>query len=217
MASRRLQSFQKDIEVMLDQALGPKARSAILAEFAAEKIEDAKQQNAKVLGSVPPYHVFVDGRRNAALASVKPDGTIRAEFQLVTEALAWIYEQLQIHSPVLTGRYASSHELFADNVDVGNPNAPPPAEEYVFMNIQPYARKIEGLRARGGATIRGPISPQAPDGVYQAVATLAKRRFGNIAKIQFGYRTVIGASNVGSRAARKALGERNPAIIVSLR
>jgi hypothetical protein len=165
----------------------------MLAAFAAETIEEAKTQNKQVLGVVPPYDVFVDGREGAPLASVKPDGVIRAEFQLVNEALAWISTQLQLHSPVLTGRYAKSHELFADGVDTENPNIAPPAEEYVFMNIQPYARKIE----------RG-MSPQAPDGVYQAVATLAQRRFGNVARITFSYRTVTG-------------GERNPAIIVRLR
>lgn len=189
----RVQPIVRDLELFQSLDLGPKARSAMLAAFAAETIEEAKAQNKQALGAVPPYEVFVDGREGAPLTSVKPDGTIRAEFQLVNEALAWISTQLQMHSPVLTGRFAKSHELFADGVDTENPNVAPPAEEYVFINTQPYARKIE----------RG-MSPQAPDGVYQAVATLAQRRFGNVAKITFSYRTVAG-------------GERNPAIIVRLR
>ena len=177
----------------------------MLAAFAADAIEDAKQQNKRVLGVVPPYEVYVDGREGAPLTSVQPNGTIRAEFQLVNEVLAWINTQLQMHSPVLTGRYAKSHELFADGIDTENPNMAPPAEEYVFLNIQPYARKIE----------RG-LSPQAPDGVYQAVATLAQRRFGNVAKITFSYRTAFGGAIIGGKAGdRSEL--RNPAIIVSLR
>jgi hypothetical protein len=189
----RVQPIARDLELIQPQDLGPKAQSAMLAAFAAEAIEEAKLQNKQVLGAVPPYEVYVDGREGAPLGSVKPNGVIRAEFQLVFEALAWINTQLQIHSPVLTGRYAKSHELFADGVDTENPNDPPPAEEYVFVNIQPYARKIEhGL------------SSQAPDGVYQAVATLARRRFGNVARITFTYQTIRG-------------GERNPAIIVRLR
>lgn len=195
----RVQPIVRDLELLQKADLGPKAQSAMLAAFAAEAIEEAKQQNKQVLGVVPPYDVYVDGREGAPLASVKPDGVIRAEFELVNEALAWIYEQLQIHSPVLTGRYASSHELFADGVDVGNPNAAPPAAEvYTFMNTQEYARKIE----RGA-------SPQAPDGVYQAVATLAARRFGNIAKIRFTYASIAG--NVKSRSSRQ------PAITVTMR
>jgi hypothetical protein len=177
----------------------------MLAAFAAETIAEASAQNKQVLGVVPPHEIFVDGREGAPLTSVKPDGVIRVEYELVNEALAWINTQLQLHSPVLTGRFAKSHELFADGVDTENPNAAPPAEEYVFINIQPYARKIE----------RGQSS-QAPDGVYQAVATLAQRRFGNVAKITFSYRTPIGGKLIGGRKGDRS-DLRNPAIIVSLR
>jgi len=201
----RLQPIGRDYEVFLSEQLGPKVRSAMLAEFAAERITEAKEHNKKVLGVVPPHEIYVDGVEGAPLSSVRPDGTIRAEFELVLEALAWINTQLQIHSPVLTGRYAKSHELFADGVDTENPNAAPPAEEYVFMNIQPYARKLE----------RG-LSPQAPDGVYQAVATLAQRRFGNVAQITFSYRTAIGGKIIGGKAGDRSE-MRNPAIIVRLR
>jgi len=206
----RVEPISREFELFLAQDLGPKARSAMLAAFAAETIEEVKQQNKQVLGAVPPYDVFVDGREGAPLTSVKPDGVIRAEFQLVNEALAWIFQQLQQHSPVRTGRYASSHELFADGVGTENPNAAPPAEEYVFLNTQKYARKIEGDKGRP------PSSPQAPDGVYQAVATLARRKFGNVAKITFSYRTAIGGDIIGGKAGDRSR-LRNPAIIVRLR
>jgi hypothetical protein len=192
----RVQPISRDLELFLSEQLGLKARSAMLAEFAAETIEEAKAQNKQVLGVVPPYEVYVDGREGAPLASVKPDGVIRAEFELINEALTWIYQQLEKHSPRLTGQYASSHVLFADGTETSVTN-PAPAQEYVFINTTPYARKIEGTKGRP------PSSPQAPDGVYQAVATLA-RKFSNVAKITFSYRTV-------------ADGERNPAIIVRLR
>jgi hypothetical protein len=194
----RVQPISRDLELFLSEDLGPKARSAMLASFAAETIEEAKTQNKRVLGVVPPYEVYVDGREGAALTSVKPDGVIRAEFELVNEALAWIYQQLETHSPRLTGHYASSHVLFADGTET-SVNAPAPAQEYVFVNTTPYARKLEGDKKTG----RPPSSPQAPDGVYQAVATLA-RKFSNVAKVSFAYQTVAG-------------GERNPAIIVRLR
>jgi len=203
--STRVQPIGREFELFMAENLGPKARSAMLAEYAAEVIGEAAQQNKKALGRAPPMEIFVDGREGAPLASVKPEGTIRAEFQLVNEVLAWINTQLQMHSPVLTGRYAKTHELFADGVDTENPNAAPPAEEYVFLNIQPYARKIE----------RG-LSPQAPDGVYEAVAVLAQRRFGNVAKIRFSYRTAIGGEIIGGKVGDRSK-LRNPAIIVSLR
>jgi hypothetical protein len=194
--SVRITPIRRDLEVMFKQGIGDKAQSAILAAFALEKIDEAKAQNKQALGVVPPYKTYVDGREGAPLESVKPDGVIRVEFELVSEVLAWIYQQLEIHSPRLTGHYASSHVLFADGQEVSATN-PPPAAEYVFINTTPYARKIEGIKGRP------PSSPQAPDGVYQAVATLA-RKFSNVAKVTFTYRTVAG-------------GERNPAIIVRLR
>lgn len=201
----KVEPINREVELIYAQFLSPKAQSAMLAEVAGDMIDEAKETNRKVLGAVPPYTTMVDGREGAPLTSVKPDGIIRTEFELINEALGWINTQLQRFSPVLSGRYAKSHELFADGVDTENPNAASPAEEYVFINIQPYSRKIE----------RGQSS-QAPDGVYQAVATLAQRRFGNVAKITFGYRTAIGGGLVGGRKGDRA-SERNPAIIVRLR
>lgn len=201
----RVEPIALDLELLFAQDLSPQARSRQLAAYAGEVIDEAKKTNRRVLGVVPPHTITVDGKEGAPLASVRPDGVIRAQFELVNEALAWINTQLQMHSPVLSGRYAKSHELFADGVDTENPNAAPPAQEYVFLNIQPYARKIE----------RGQSS-QAPDGVYQAVATLARQRFGNIAKIDFSYRTAIGGAVVGGRAGDRS-DMRNPAIIVRLR
>jgi len=212
----RIEPIERELKLFLDAALGPKARSQMLADFATEVIEETKQQNRQILGAVPPYDTFVDGREGAPFSSVKPDGEIRAEFHLVHEALAWIHEQLQRHSPVLTGRYAKSHELFADGVDTENPNAAPPAAEYIFINTQPYARKIEGIRTRRGLTLRQPLSPQAPDGVYQAVAHLARQRFGNVVSIDFSYRTALGGMVIGGKAGDRSE-MRNPAIVVKLR
>ena len=69
------------------------------------------------------------------------------------------------------------------------------ADEYVFINTVPYARKIE----RGS-------SSQAPDGVYQAVAMLARDRFGNVARITY----------LVPDLSKRERSERNPAVIVRL-
>jgi hypothetical protein len=213
----KVEPVNRDIELILNEELSPQGRSDFLASFAADTIEDAKQINKRALGRVPPYTVSVDGKQGAPLNSVKPDGVIVVEFEIVLEALGWINTQLQIHSPVRSGLFAKSHELFADGRHVENPNNPPPAEEYVFLNVQPYARKIE----RGS-------SSQAPDGVYQAVATLAQK-FGNTAKISFSYRSAVGFESLSEWAGKTSLGRqirnqvrrtdwltRQPAIIVRI-
>lgn len=193
----------------------------MFAEFASQVIEDGKAHNAKVLGRVPPYTVSVDGRLGAPLTSVKPNGVVFVEYELVFEALQWIEDMLVQFSPVKSGRYQKSHVLIADGVAVEPDAIPPAAKRLVYTNIQPYARKIE----------RG-LSPQRPEGVYQAVAKLASSKFSNVAKITFGYETPLfgaidewAASPAGVAWGRKkrkgAKGQaewlrRQPAIIVTL-
>lgn len=193
MLTVKVEPLEKDIELTFKKNLSPQARSHILAEFARETLAEAEQINTEALGHLPPHETFVDGMPGASEDRVRPDGTIIYEFNILEDLFAWIGEQLVTHSPVLTGRYAASHKFFADGVEV-DPGAPAPAaSQYQFVNSQPYARKIEhGL------------SPQAPDGVYQGVAALASRRFGNVAKIRFTY-----LSEAGSK-------ERQPAIVITL-
>lgn len=201
----RVEPIDRDIALILSEDLSPKARSQTLARIAGEQIGEAREINRTVLGRAPRYTVSVDGKDGASLESVRPDGTIVAEFELFSDVLVWIANQLETHSPRKSGRYIKGHSIFADGVEIEATATVPSAQEYVFINTLPYARKIE----------RGQSS-QAPDGVYQVVATLARRRFGNIAKISFSYRTVLsGSTIVGGRAGNRS-GERNPAIVVRM-
>lgn len=215
----RFDPIDRDVELFLTQDMDPRAASKALAAFAREQFTLADQQNTRALGRKAPHDTFVDGRASENLEAVKPDGTIVFEWQLVNDALAWIHQQLVQHSPVKTGRYSRSHVLLADGDEV-DPTAPPlNAREFVYINDQPYSRKIE----------RG-LSNQAPDGVYQVVATLASRRFGNVARVRFGYRSILGGS-IGQWAGSTSMQRRGrrmnasqrrdwltrqPAIIVTL-
>lgn len=215
--SVRVDSIARDIEVILSADLSPQAVSKAIAETARAAIDEAEDTNAKVLGSPPPRRVYVDGREGAPLESVKPTGgTILAEFDLLEDTLRWIGEQLVLHSPVLTGEYARSHVLVVDGEAVDfNAPIPPDFGEAVFVNVTPYARKIE----RGS-------SDQAPDGVYEAVAALAARRFGNVVKVRFSFRSPnfggidkwAGKTNAATKAKgakRDAWLRRQPAIVLT--
>ncbi len=220
----KIQPIERDIEVILKQGLSPEEQGKVFAQFAREKIEEVKKDNARVLGHVPSYTVTVDGRIGASLDSAKVPGTIVVEFEIVTEALIWIDQQIEIHSPIKSGRFRKSNILLADGVLIDvRQSVAQSAEEYVFINSQPYARKIESGK-----------SSQAPDGVYQAVATLAGTRFGaNVAKITFGYRSLVtgavhdwaqtkSAARHASKFRRHGIGasewlRRQPAVIVRIR
>lgn len=195
MATRtRVDSIERDITAIINRDLSPEAQSRALAGFAREQLAAAQAQNEQALGVVPPHATYVDGRQTEALETVRPDGRIVFEFELINDALAWIGKALVEGSPVKTGKFASSFLVLADGAIVP-PGAPLPlAHEYTFVNSQPYARKIE----------RG-FSAQAPDGVFDVVAYLADRRFGNIVDIRFGY-TVLktGAIDEWAGSARGA-------------
>ncbi|GJE32714.1 hypothetical protein [Methylobacterium oxalidis] len=180
--SVRVDPVARDITLMLDDTLSPDAQAALLAGAAREALGDAQDMNRQALGYVPEHETFVDGARRDDLTKLTPRSTILFEFKLLTDIVEWIDEQLIIHSPVRTERFARSHVWFADDVEM-DPLNPPPAEQYVVLNAQPYARKIE----------RG-LSSQAPAGVYEGVATLAKRRFGNVAYVGFSYRSFPGGA-----------------------
>lgn len=194
--STRIDPIGLDLKVSLAGLVSPEAQSAHLAAVARREIGEAATHNARRLGRAPARKEYVDGRQGARLENVRPNGVIVAEFELFGEVVEWIDALLILNSPVLTGRYAKSHVLFADGVEV-DPQRPPVADEYVFLNVQPYARKIERGQSR-----------KAPDGVYQAVAAMAGRRFGNLARVSFSYRSpllayVPGGANRQERAALK--------------
>lgn len=191
-----------DISVLLTD-LAPEARSKALAEFAQEVIAETDAQNDAALGYDVQYETLVDGRKTQDLASVRADGgVIVADWDLSVGVFQWVADQLKFLSPRLTGRYEASHDFYADD-QPADPSKPPPAESYVFINAQPYARKIE----------RG-LSNKAPDGVYQVVATQAARQFGNLAIIRFTYRNAPGVTYQSKKAARA---DRQPAVLILLR
>ena len=219
MSPVRVQPLRIDLRVAFDKLMSPEARSKLLADFAREKRDDALATNAKETGGAPPeYDTFVDGVAEAPLERVRPDGTIAFSFHLMGEALTWIDQQLIGASPKLSGLYSKSHVLFADGTECDTAN-PPQASEYVFLNLQPYARKIENG-----------LSRQAPEGVYEAVAALAQQRFGRLAKFRFTYRAptsgaVVDWTHSNSRKLRRKRHTRaalrrdmnQPAIVITVR
>jgi hypothetical protein len=194
----RIDPIETDLAILFPDTFSLAAKNKAFAEFARRALAEAQDQNRQVFGAVPPHDTFVDGRKGAPLESVKPDGVIVFQFELLTEAFEWIDDMLILHSPSKSGRYAKSHVFLADGREADPFRPPQGASEFVFINRQPYARKIE----------RGQ-SPQAPEGVYDVVAILAQQRFGNMARIRFSYRTLISGS--------KARTDRQPAIVITPR
>ena len=194
----KIVGLSREVGLWIDQDLSPAARSKAFASFAETDIAQIRQANARATGRPSPVEVFVDGRRGAPLASVRPDGVIVAEFDIIADAVTWIADELKKRSPVLKGRYRDNHVLLANNAHVNPAGRLPEAEEYVFLSPTPYARKIEMGKMQ--------MRVKDTDRVYQRVNAAARRRFSNIARINFTYRPAF------VRGSRKS--ERAPAITI---
>ena len=70
----------------------------------------------------------------------------------------------------------------------------PNATEFVFINLVPYARKLEVGKTESGRDFLISV----PNRIYERTYKDAKARFGNIAKITFGYETQVGAYTLKS-------------------
>lgn len=199
MFSGSVEPINLDIYALVDEELSPKAQSRALAKFAREQLVDVENINAQALGFVPAHHVEVDGVQGASEDSVKPSGTIVYTFDLHADALSWIIDELRQFAPVLFGHFRESFELFVDGALADINGEIPEGRQFIFMSSAPYAGKIEGEN-------RAPESEQAPDGVFEAVAALARVRFPEM-DIAFSYIAPL----VGSGSTRPD----TPAITIS--
>lgn len=188
--STRIEPLSKDISLLIDESLSPRAQAKAVATFARQELREAQTINARALGRTPKHRTWVDGRAEAPLESVKPDGgRIVFEFEILVDVLIFIAQTLYAKSPVLTGRYRESHQLYADGVLVTTgAQLAPQAERYTFMSTVPYARKIEAGKMR----MKVPGSSH----VYEQTRQIASRRFGNVAKIGFTYQALAGRDRV---------------------
>ena len=213
----KVDAVSQFVDLAIRRELSPEAQARAFAAFARDGIADAMRTNTRVLGRAPRLQVKVDGRAGVPLETVKPNGVILAEFDLLDEVLRWIAQLLVDRSPVRSGEYVRGHRIFADGreIAVRGGEAVPPAAAYTFLNVVPYARKVEIGRTGSGRA----FLIQVPNRIYERTAKDARRRFGNLADISFSFAAPIGGSIVpyGGAASRRGGAERAgraPAITV---
>ena len=156
--------------------------------------------------------VITDGMPRRDYLQVKPFGRIEfAARTSMAEAVRWALTELQKNSPVLTGRYASSHTVMINGAEVqGNIwvalRNVRPTDRVQIVNPQPYARKIEGATAnkRTGRGKRAALSRQARSGVYRVVLRALVNRFGKALFFDFKYvKLNTGIKVWGKRGTRR--------------
>lgn len=169
--------------------------------------------------------LLVDGRANKPVLSVSPLGQI--EFisrQSFDDILMDTYNSLLKRSPVLTGRYKSSHYVFWNGNQVANDlvsldswlkSGPVLKEKDTIriVNIQPYGRRLELLgvtsqrtqmkredagrrnKRKTGTTVK------VPNGTYQLTARAIRAKYKQNLNIRF---TFLPGTSLGLKGAFKA-------------
>lgn|GEM_PF-1768536 len=155
-----------------------------VALYAREQFEQIDKANSAATGRNVAAIVSVDGRRNAPITAINDKkGTLVFEWELLDTVLLWIWKSLREHSPIVSGAYRRGHILMADDIIVPADGKIPQAQRYVFLNTEPYARKIEVGKTESGRS----FVIQVQNRIYERVAKEAHARFDNSASISFGY------------------------------
>ena len=133
-------SASRSIRLFINDNLTPQAQSRALANFARQDVARLQREGRAALS----YTVFVDGRENAPLESVRPDGRIVYRFNGLSEAIAFALGFVIARSPELSGAYRKSWFVLVNGLlwrrdfqDI------PSGAEVAIVNTQPYHRKID--------------------------------------------------------------------------
>lgn len=196
----RLSAFQAVVDVR--SRFTGEGRRRLHVELAEAAIADADARNEAAVGEPLEHIVIVDGREGAALNSVREGGIIAAVWPFHLPVIDFAWATLAALSPYRTGRYQAGHIMLVDGVEhiPGDPVSP--TAEVIFVNLLPYARRIE----HGW-------SAQAPNGVYEAAMQIVRARFGNIADIRFRY-TRIAAAGISADQSRRHGDDALPSIVI---
>jgi len=172
------------------------AKSNCLTKMQAALVATAKREHARVMAADPKPASFtrtVDGHEGAREEQVRPGGVIVYRYPRLEQVAQFAMETLFDLSPVLSGEYRNSHVLLLDGAPVANLKGWKPGQEVAITNPAPYSRKIEV----GKMKMRVPGS----DMVYQQARRKVMSRYGNLAKVEFTYRGIVGGFQVNQQAA----------------
>jgi hypothetical protein len=185
--ARRVQSIGETFRV---------AKQNCLTQMHRALVSTAKREHGRVMATDPRPASFtriVDGHEGAPEEAVRPAGVIVYRYPRLELVAQYAMEVLFDLSPVLSGEYRNSHMLLVDGSPVASLKGWRPGQEIVISNTVPYSRKIEIGKMR----MRVP----GTDMVYQQARRKVMARYGNLAKVEFTYRGIVGGVQVNQAAA----------------
>lgn len=166
----------------------------------AALLRAARDGHAKIMadhamkGGVPTFEAYAN-RPGRPIDQVVLPGPIVFQYHMdVRRIVEFILDELRKASPVVSGDYARGHTLYVNGVAQDEVPASFKSDDQIYIsNPVPYARRIEVGRTKSGRSFVMQVKPR----IYERVAKdLAAQRFGNQAKITFGYTTLSDAPTV---------------------
>lgn len=204
MASAALQALRRTVTVDWRQHSQEQAKALLLRTAREGHARIMKEQSSRA-GVIPEWDAYANTPGNTRLETVRLPGPIVYRYRYLRELVLALMRALQDASPVYTGAYKKAHTLYID----GRPaplNTPIRAgQEVMISNPVPYARRLEIGKTESGRD----FLIRVPNRIYERVAKGAvARRYGNTAKITFGYVTMSNAHVIkGGLGASYAVGE----------
>jgi hypothetical protein len=157
----------RQIRVWRDKTMSPQALSLNLATV-AKKTRDALIKTGE---AAPAYETFVDGRKGAAEETVRPDGAILYQFNVLGQAAKYALSFAVGRSPKHDGDYKRAWFVAVDGKKwTGDLNDIPAGSEVMVTNPLPYARKIDV----------GHMKMRVAPGIVEDTRQAVKRKFPTI-------------------------------------
>lgn len=193
----------------------PNVLRANLIDVATQFLE-SEQSQGRFPRNEKEFFTLVDNRLNASELTVKPFGTIQYSTKLndLKPVLLFAMQKIVERSPERTGAYLANHCLFLNDKFVAKGFSQiisyinkreefRPTDVFRFVNISPYARKLERYRIRKetqgknkGQNVTGGIKKRSlrgrlttiPAGAYVLASRAIQRKFKGLKRnVRFGF------------------------------
>lgn len=179
--TKRLQLWREATSAYLDGLEG-EDRIEALRHIERETFGESREQNRRVLGYVPGEEIRTDGVVGKRFEQMAVGGQSVQTFDLASDIVPFALQLLARIAPRRTGKFASAFLAIVDGRVLAPPYILPDGFDQIrFVNLLPYARKLEG-----GKGFR-PTSKQRPNGYMEALAyPELKARYGDQFRVWFG-------------------------------
>ncbi|MFA7308262.1 MAG: hypothetical protein WC026_16505 [Hyphomicrobium sp.] len=176
-----IQSFRRIVAVDWPKQAAADAKERLL--------QVARQGHADIMARQgnPQFDAYANRPGNRALETVILPGPIIYTYSNLKALVEFALDELRKTSPVISGDYVRSHQLFVNGAAVDAlPADLKPSDELMIANLVPYARKIEVGKTKSGRAFVIQVQPR----IYERVGKALQARYKNVARITVEFVTI---------------------------